>query len=367
MEEAEMDHVYGLPYTRQPHPSYGNQPIPALQVVRHSIQIMRGCFGGCTFCSITAHEGRVIQSRSERSILEEIRRLSEDPTFTGVISDVGGPTANMYRMNCTRPEIRAKCKRLSCVHPTICKLLNTDHDPLIRLLKDSQKQPGIKKVFVASGVRTDLAQRSGAYLDQMVRHHVGGHLKVAPEHADPGVLELMKKPPIENYQSFVERFQQASCDADKQQYLVPYFIAGHPGSDLKAMIDVALYLKRSGQRPEQVQDFIPGPFDVATCMYHTGIDPMTGREIYVAKGMRERRLQRALLQFFKPENDALVREALREAGRADLIGSGPECLIPANPPKQSKKLPPRKKRSQESTGTAHGYRPHRKTTRKRSR
>ncbi|MHB8898351.1 MAG: YgiQ family radical SAM protein [Thermoguttaceae bacterium] len=367
MEEAEMDHVYGLPYTRRPHPSYGNRPIPALQVVRHSIQIMRGCFGGCTFCSITAHEGRVIQSRSERSILEEIRRLSEDPTFTGVISDVGGPTANMYRMNCSRPEVRAKCRRLSCVHPTICKLLHTDHDPLIDLLKDSQKQPGVKKVFVASGVRTDLAQRSPAYMDQMVRHHVGGHLKVAPEHADPGVLELMKKPPVENYQSFVERFEEASCNAGKQQYLVPYFIAGHPGSDLAAMIEVALYLKRSGQRPEQVQDFIPGPFDLATCMYHTGIDPMTGREVYVARGMRQRRMQRALLQFFKPENDALVREALHEAGRTDLIGSGPDALIPASPPRQAAKRRPASKRPNEPSGGNEGYRPHRKTARRKDR
>jgi uncharacterized radical SAM protein YgiQ len=362
-----MDHVYGLPYTRRPHPAYGDQPIPALQVVRHSIQIMRGCFGGCTFCSITAHEGRVIQSRSERSILEEIRRLSEDPTFTGVISDVGGPTANMYRMNCSRPEIRAKCKRLSCVHPTICKLLNTDHDPLIGLLKDSRKQPNVKQVFVASGVRTDLAQRSPAYLDQMVRHHVGGHLKVAPEHTDPDVLALMKKPTIEDYESFANCFQAASHKAGKEQYLVPYFIAGHPGSDLHAMIDVAIYLKRSGQRPDQVQDFIPGPFDIATCMYHTGLDPMTGREVYVAKGMRERRLQRALLQFFKPENDALVREALQAAGRSDLIGPGPECLIPTNPPRQSKKRSPQEKRSRKAASAGQGYRPHRKTARKRDR
>ena len=367
MEEPEMDRVYGLPYTRRPHPSYGDQPIPALQVVRHSIQIMRGCFGGCTFCSITAHEGRVIQSRSERSILEEIRRLSEDPTFTGVISDVGGPTANMYRMNCTRPEIRAKCKRLSCVHPTICKLLNTDHDPLIRLLKDSQKQPSVKKVFVASGVRTDLAQRSPAYMDQMVRHHVGGLLKVAPEHTDPDVLALMKKPNIDDYESFAHCFHKASENAGKQQYLVPYFIAGHPGSDLHAMIDVALYLKRSGQRPDQVQDFIPGPFDIATCMYHTGIDPMTGREVYVAKGMRERRLQRALLQFFKPENDALVREALQKTGRTDLIGSSPECLIPINPPRQAAKRQSHKKRPKKSAAPGQGYRPHRKTARKRER
>ena len=367
MEEAEMDRVYDLPYTRRPHPSYGDQPIPALQVVRHSIQIMRGCFGGCTFCSITAHEGRVIQSRSERSILDEIRRLSEDPTFTGVISDVGGPTANMYRMNCSRPEVRAKCKRLSCVHPTICKLLDTNHDPLIRLLKESRKQPEVKQVFVASGVRTDLAQRSPAYMNQMVRHHVGGLLKVAPEHTDPEVLALMKKPGIDDYEAFADCFLNASRNAGKEQYLVPYFIAGHPGSDLHAMIDVALHLKRSGQRPDQVQDFIPGPFDIATCMYHTGIDPMSGREVYVAKGMRERRLQRALLQFFKPENDALVREALQKAGRTDLIGPDPECLIPTNPPRQSGKRPQKKKRAKKPANRGEGYRPHRKTARKRNR
>ena len=367
MEEAEMDRVYGLPYTRRPHPSYGDQPIPALQVVRHSIQIMRGCFGGCTFCSITAHEGRIIQSRSERSILAEIRRLSEDPTFTGVISDVGGPTANMYRMNCSRPEVRAKCRRLSCVHPTICKLLDTNHDPLIRLLKESRKQPDVKKVFVASGVRTDLAQRSPSYIDQMVRHHVGGLLKVAPEHTDPDILAFMKKPNIDDYEAFVNCFQNASKKAGKQQYLVPYFIAGHPGSDLHAMIDVALYLKRSGQRPDQVQDFIPGPFDIATCMYHTGIDPMTGREVHVAKGMRERRLQRALLQFFKPENDALVREALQKAGRTDLIGSGPECLVPTHPPKNAGMGQRQKKRGKKTATSGQGYRPHRKTARKRER
>ncbi len=367
MEEAEMDRVYGLPYTRRPHPSYGDQPIPALQVVRHSIQIMRGCFGGCSFCSITAHEGCIIQSRSEQSILEEIRRLSEDPTFPGVISDVGGPTANMYRMNCSRPEIRAKCKRLSCVHPTICKLLDTDHDPLIRLLKSSQAQPNVKRVFVASGVRTDLAQRSKAYLDQMVRHHVGGHLKVAPEHTDPRVLELMKKPAIEDYESFAERFQQASRSAGKQQYLVPYFIAGHPGSDLDAMIDVALFLKRTGQRPEQVQDFIPGPFDIATCMYHTGLDPMTGCEVYVPKGMRERRLQRALLQFFKPENDTLVREALKQAGRADLIGPGVECLIPTTPPRMPRRQSGKGKPPKKGGAGGQGYRPHRKTARRKKR
>ena len=365
LEEAEIDRVYGLPYTRRPHPAYGERPIPALEVVRHSIQIIRGCFGGCAFCSITAHEGRIIQSRSEQSILAEIRRLSEDPAFTGIVSDLGGPTANMYRMNCSRPEVRARCRRLSCLHPTICRLLDASHGPLIRLLKAARSEANVKRVLVASGIRTDLAQRSSAYLEQIARHHVGGHLKVAPEHADPGVLNLMKKPPIENFEAFAGRFRSASRKAGKQQYLVAYFIAGHPGSDLGAMIELACYLKRTGQRPEQVQDFIPGPFDLATCMYYTGIDPMTGRSVYVARGMRERRLQRALLQFFKPENDALVREALHKAGRRDLIGPGRKCLVPTHPPRKSGRRLPDRRRAKSTEPVGHGYRPHRKTARRR--
>lgn len=383
LSEAEMDRIYGLPYTRRPHPSYGGQPIPAFEVVKDSIQIMRGCFGGCTFCSITAHEGRIIQSRSQESILAEVRRLKEDPKFTGVISDIGGPTANMYRMNCSRPEVRAKCRRLSCVHPKICKLLNTDHGPLIDLMRQAREEPGVKRVFVASGVRMDLAQQSAPYLRELVKHHVGGHLKVAPEHTDPNVLHLMKKPALDNYESFARRFTQISCQEGKNQYLVPYFIAGHPGSDLHAMIDLALYLKRTGGRPEQVQDFIPSPFDLATCMYYTGLDPTTGQTVYVPKGERERKLQRALLQFFKPENYKLVQEALEKAGRADLIGAGPDCLIPAHPPRTKRDRPaldggPRGKRAtgnrpanSDRTHTAipptGGYRPHRKTGKRRGR
>jgi uncharacterized radical SAM protein YgiQ len=297
---------------------------------------MRGCFGGCTFCSITAHQGRIIQSRSQQSVLDEVRKMAADPEFAGVVSDVGGPTANMYQMRCTRPEVEAKCKRQSCVHPTICKLLGTDHGPLVELLRRARTEPGVRKVLVASGVRMDLAQLSPEYLRELAEHHVGGHLKVAPEHTDPHVLGLMKKPENDSFEGFARAFKTASREAGKpKQYLVPYYIASHPGSDLHAMIDLALFLKRNGYRPDQVQDFIPAPFDVATCMFYTGIDPFTKQQIYVAKGLRDRKMQRALMQFFKPENWFTVREALIQAGRQDLIGNGCDCLIPAQPPKEA--------------------------------
>lgn len=374
LEEAEIDRVYGLPYTRRPHPAYGAQRVPAYEVVKHSIQIMRGCFGGCSFCSITAHEGRVIQSRSEESVLAEIRRMAEDPAFPGVISDMGGPTANMYRMHCGRPEVQAKCRRLSCIHPTICKHLDTDHGPLISLMRRARAQKGIQRVFVASGVRMDLAQTSREYMRELVEHHVGGTLKVAPEHVDPGVLALMKKPSIANCEEFARQFAELSEAAGKRQYLVSYYIASHPGSDLAAMIELACYLKRTGGRPDQVQDFIPNPFDIATSMYYTGLDPMTGQEVYVARGARERRLQRALLQFWKPENYFDVREALLEAGRGDLIGEAPESLIPSRPPrdaaraggKPDKRAAADRAASGEPPSSA-GYRPHRKSAKRRGR
>jgi uncharacterized radical SAM protein YgiQ len=335
LSEAEMDRVYDLPYTRRPHPSY-TEPIPAYEMIKDSVTLMRGCFGGCTFCSITAHQGRIIQSRSQESVLQEVRKLAADPEFAGVISDIGGPTANMYQMRCTRPEVEAKCKRLSCVHPTICKLLGTDHGPLIELMRRARTEPGIRKVLVASGIRMDLAQLSPEYMRELAEHHVGGHLKVAPEHTDPHVLTLMKKPENANFKGFARDFRKASQQAGKpKQYLVPYYIASHPGSDLHAMIDLAVFLKRNGYRPDQVQDFIPAPFDIATCMYYTGIDPFTKQEVYVAKGLRDRKMQRALMQFFKPENWFTVREALIQAGRQDLIGSGCDCLIPAQPPKEA--------------------------------
>lgn len=377
LTQTEMDAIYDLPYSRKPHRSY-TEKIPAYEMIKDSITIMRGCFGGCTFCSITAHQGRIIQSRSQDSILKEVRQMAADPQFTGVVSDIGGPTANMYQMRCTRPEIEAKCRRRSCVHPTICKLMGTNHGPLIDLMKKARSEPGIRKVFVASGVRMDLAQLSPEYMKELATHHVGGHLKVAPEHTDPVVLRAMKKPSIDNFGVFAKDFQKASAEGGKpKQYLVPYFIASHPGSDLNAMIDLALYLKKNGYRPDQVQDFIPAPFDIATCMYYTGIDPMTREPVHVDKHLRDRKLQRALMQFFKPENYFDVRKALEQAGRRDLIGSGCDALIPNVPPPAA--LAARREQDQKivrgeyvhtipnPTPQTTGYRPGRKGAVRRSR
>jgi uncharacterized radical SAM protein YgiQ len=370
LTQAEMDRIYELPYTRRPHPSY-LEPIPAYEMIKDSVTIMRGCFGGCTFCSITAHQGRIIQSRSQESVLQEVRKMAADPEFNGVISDIGGPTANMYEMRCTRPDVESKCKRLSCIHPTICRLLGTDHGPLVQLMQRARTEPGIRKVLVASGVRMDLAQNSPEYMEQLTAHHVGGHLKVAPEHTDTHVLELMKKPVNNNFEGFADAFKEASAKAGKpKQFLVPYYIASHPGSDLFAMIDLAVFLKRNGYRPDQVQDFIPAPFDVATCMYYTGIDPFTQQEVFVARQLRDRKTQRALLQFFKPENYFEVRKALEQAGRTDLIGGGCDALIPAVPPKEA--LQRRREGANAAVrgdyvhtipqpGKKHGYRPGRRS------
>ncbi len=365
LSQEEIDRVYGLPFTRRPHPSYGRQRIPAFEVVKDSIQIMRGCFGGCAFCSITVHEGRIVQSRSEASILAEIGRMSREPDFSGTVSDLGGPTANMYGMNCSQPEIREKCRRQSCLHPTICPRLATDHGLLLHLLDAARRQPGVKQALVASGIRMDLAVRCPEYIRQIARHHTGGLLKVAPEHVDPDVLQRMRKPLIDCFEAFAEQFEQEAAAAGKREFLVPYFIAGHPGCDLRAMIEVALYLKRQGLKPDKVQDFIPGPMDVATCMYYTGLDPMSGESVYVPRGGRERRLQKALLQFFKPENYRDVREALEEVERLDLIGDGPECLIPSHPPRCGAGVPPARATKTASPQKSAGYRPHRKTAKRR--
>ncbi len=328
----EMDAIYDLPYARTPHPSY-QERVPAFEMMRTSVTMMRGCFGGCTFCSITTHQGRIIQSRSPESVLREVKALGADPETKGIVSDIGGPTANMFHMRCTRPEVEAICRRPSCVHPTICKLLGTDHSPLKEVMRESRKQPGIRKVHVASGVRMDLAQRDPEYLEELAAHHVGGHLKVAPEHVSPRVLDLMKKPRIDDFTGFSEAFEDASRRVGKEQYLVPYFIASHPGSDIEDMIELALYLKQAGYKPRQVQDFIPAPMDVATAMYYTGLDPATLRPVPVARNLKDRKLQRALMQFFLPENWFLVRDALLKVGRRDLIGNGPRCLIPDQPPR----------------------------------
>jgi uncharacterized radical SAM protein YgiQ len=327
LSEAEMDGLYDLPFQRRPHPAY-QEPIPAFETVKSSIVTMRGCFGGCTFCSITEHEGRIIQSRSEASVLREVRALSRMDGFRGTITDVGGPTANMYKMRCKDDETESACRRLSCVHPGICENLVTDHAPLIDLLRKVREVKGIKKVYVASGIRYDLAERSPEFIGELARHHTGGQLSVAPEHSNPDVLRKMKKPGIESYERFAQAFCQASEAAGKEQYLIPYFITGHPGSTLADTIELALYLKRSNLRPRQVQDFIPTPMAIATAMYHTGIDPLTNEPVYTATDLREKRMMKALIFWWDEASWPLAREALEKAGRRDLIGRGSRCLVP---------------------------------------
>lgn len=344
LETAEMDALYDLPFTRLPHWSYEDK-IPAYETVKHSIVTMRGCFGGCTFCSITEHEGRVIQSRSAESVLREVRALRRMDDFRGVITDVGGPTANMYQMHCRSEEIERSCRRLSCVHPGICENLVTDHEPLIKLLRAVRSEQGVKKVFIASGVRYDLAERSHEFVRELARHHTGGQLSVAPEHSNKEVLDKMKKPSIESYERFVEHFECASKEAGKDQHLVPYFISGHPGSTLRDMVDLALYLKRNNLRPRQVQDFIPTPMSMATSMYYTGLDPFTQEPVYTARDLHEKRLQKALLLYWDPAHHDLAREALRRVGRSDLIGTGPHCLVPPAKGKGSLSIHERKRRA----------------------
>ncbi len=340
LDEARLDRLHELPYTREPHPDY-EAPPPAWETIRHSVQIMRGCFGGCTFCSITMHQGRTIQSRSPDSVVREVESLAARPDFKGQVSDLGGPTANMYRMRCREPDVERICRRLSCVHPKICKLLDTDHAPTLELMRRTRSVAGVERVHIASGIRMDLAADEPEYLEELAAHHVGGHLKVAPEHVSDRVLERMKKPSRASFEIFAERFEAASRRAGKEQYLVPYFIASHPGSTPEEMIELAVFLKERGYRPRQVQDFIPAPMDIATCMYWTGLDPMTMEPVETARRLADRKVQRALLQFFRPENDAVVRAALRKAGRSDLIGDGPDCLIPARPPRPTAGARPR--------------------------
>ncbi len=328
LAEADMDGLYDLPFVRAPHPSYGEERIPAFETVKHSIVTMRGCFGGCTFCSITEHEGRVIQSRSADSVLREVRQLSRMEGFSGTITDVGGPTANMYKMRCKDEKIERACRRLSCVHPGVCENLVTDHEPLIDLLRRVREEKGIKKTFIASGVRYDLAERSPEFIRELAEHHTGGQLSVAPEHNNPEVLKRMKKPGIQSYERFATAFCKASDELGREQYLVPYFITGHPGSTMKDTIELAQYLKRNGMRPRQVQDFIPTPMAVATTMYHTGFDPLTMEPVPVARELRDKRRMKALILWWDEAQWPLAREALIDAGRRDLIGLKPSCLIP---------------------------------------
>ena len=329
-----MDEMYDLPFNRVPHPMY-KERIPAYETVKHSIVLMRGCFGGCTFCSITEHEGRVIQSRSAESVLREVRQLRRMGDFRGTITDLGGPTANMYKLKCKSEAIESKCRKLSCVHPGVCENLQTDHGPLIDLMREVRQEEGVKHVFIASGVRYDLAERSPEYVKELAAHHVGGQLSVAPEHVSKRVLEKMKKPGIESFERFQTMFACASEEAGKEQYDIPYFISGHPGSTLEDMVELALWLKKNGKRPRQVQDFIPTPMAVATAMYYTGIDPLKMEPVYTARGLREKKLQKALLLYWNPEHWPMAREALELAGRKDLIGRGPSALVPPETPAEA--------------------------------
>ena len=334
LEMEEMDGVYDLPYARAPHPAYGKAKIPAWDMIRFSVNIMRGCFGGCTFCSITEHEGRIIQSRSEPSILREIEQIRDKTKgFTGVISDLGGPTANMYRLACKEKTIEESCRRLSCVYPTICSNLGTDHSKLISLYRKARALPGVKKILISSGLRYDLAVRSPEYVKELVTHHVAGLLKIAPEHTEQGTLSKMMKPGMGSYDRFKELFDRYSKEAGKEQYLIPYFIAAHPGCTDEDMLNLALWLKKNDFKLDQVQTFTPTPMAMATTMYHTRKNPLHkvdehSEAVETARSGKIRTLHKAFLRFHDPANWPILREALARMGRSDLIGSGEKCLVP---------------------------------------
>ena len=331
---AEMDALYELPFQRIPHPRHGDAKIPAYEMIKFSVTILRGCFGGCSFCSITEHEGRIIQSRSEGSILREIERIRDaTPGFTGNISDLGGPTANMYRLACKSREIEAACRKPSCVYPDICDNLGTDHSPLVALYKKARAIKGVKRIFIASGVRYDLAVRSPEWIKELAQHHTGGYLKIAPEHTEDGPLAHMMKPGIGTYDRFKELFDRYSAEAGKEQYLIPYFISAHPGTTDEDMLNLALWLKRNGFRPDQVQAFLPSPMASATAMYHTGFNPLKSlvakARVKVVKSVEQRKLHKAFLRYHDPANWPVLRDALVRMGRTDLIGSGKQQLVPA--------------------------------------
>ena len=335
LETEELDWVFEQPYKRVPHPTYGDAKIPAYEMIRFSVNIMRGCFGGCTFCSITEHEGRIIQSRSEESILNEVENIRDmTPGFTGVISDLGGPTANMYRLNCKDKKIEETCRRPSCVYPTICVNLETDHSHTTQLYRKTRKLDGIKKVVVASGLRYDLAVKDPEYVKELVTHHVGGYLKIAPEHSEDGPLSKMMKPGMDSYYEFKEMFERFSKEAGKKQYLIPYFISAHPGSTNKDMMHLSLWLKQNKFRVDQVQNFYPSPMASATTMYFTGKNPLKPLKrngddpIFSAKSKEQRSLHKAFLRYHDPENWPMLRKALRRMGKAELIGRGEDCLVP---------------------------------------
>lgn len=343
---AEMDYVFDLSYARGPHPSYADEngshdgatKIPAWEMIRFSVNIMRGCFGGCTFCSITEHEGRIIQSRSEDSIIQEIEDIRDKVSgFTGTISDLGGPTANMYRLGCKSPEIEAACRKPSCVYPGICSNLGTNHDPLIKIYRRGRALKGIKKILIGSGLRYDLAVKSPEYVKELVQHHVGGYLKIAPEHTEQGPLTKMMKPGIGSYDKFKQMFEKFSEEAGKKQFLIPYFIAAHPGTSDEDMMNLAIWLKKNGFRADQVQTFYPSPMATATAMYHSNKNPLRkitrdSEGVDIVRGEKRRRLHKAFLRYHDPNNWPLLRDALKAMGRADLIGNGKHHLIPTFQP-----------------------------------
>ncbi|EPF2605368.1 TPA: YgiQ family radical SAM protein [Yersinia enterocolitica] len=335
LSTEEMDSVFALPYQRVPHPSYGKSPIPAYDMIRFSINIMRGCYGGCSFCSITEHEGRIIQSRSEDSIIREIEEIRDKvPGFTGIISDLGGPTANMYMLRCQSPRAEQTCRRASCVYPEICQHMDTNHEPTISLYRRARDLKGIKKILIASGVRYDLAVEDPRYIKELASHHVGGYLKIAPEHTEEGPLSKMMKPGMGSYQRFKELFDTYSKQAGKEQYLIPYFISAHPGTEDKDMVNLALWLKKNRFRLDQVQNFYPSPLANSTTMYYTGKNPLSkvdykSEDVVVPKGDRQRRLHKALLRYHDPVNWPMIRTALEDMGLQHLIGSRRECLVPA--------------------------------------
>lgn len=340
LETEEMDAVFALPYQRIPHPSYGDAKIPAFDMIRFSVNIMRGCFGGCSFCSITEHEGRVIQSRSQDSVIKEIEDIRDKaPGFTGTISDLGGPTANMYHLNCKDPKIHASCRRLSCVFPSICTNLVTDHSQTTSLYRRARALPGIKRVAIASGLRYDLAVEDPEYVRELVTHHVGGYLKIAPEHTEKNTLDMMMKPGMGTYDKFKRMFDKFSKEAGKKQYLIPYFIAAHPGCDDEDMLGLAMWLKRNKYRVDQVQTFYPSPMSLATAMYHSGRNPLQritykSKKMVVHTELKSRRVQKAFLRYHDPKSWPMLREALKEMGREDMIGAGKNALIPQEEPEE---------------------------------
>jgi uncharacterized radical SAM protein YgiQ len=340
----EMDYVYDMPYARKPHPVYGDAKIPAWEMIRFSVNIMRGCFGGCTFCSITEHEGRIIQSRSEASILKEVEEIRDKVEgFTGVISDLGGPTANMYRIACKSEKIENSCRKMSCVYPEVCENLNTDHSALIQLYRKARAIKGVKKILIGSGVRYDLAVKSPEYVKELVQHHVGGYLKIAPEHSEENVLSKMMKPGMDAYDEFKLMFEKFSAEAGKKQYLIPYFIAAHPGTTDNDMLNLALWLKKYDFKLDQVQTFTPTPMAMATAMYHSGKNPLRkvtadSEEVAVPKAGNVRKLHKAFIRYHDPNNWPILREALKKMGRDDLIGSSKQCLIPAWQPLSNKPI-----------------------------